>query len=117
VTSAFATLSRVTYRGVWLQSPLNISQVNVAEKTVLLHTFAKTIQSRSLPQSRSACKAIPVVALVDDTVPVDTQLECGRHRGERVDLNVAGGGIDVRDLSLAVEGIQAILPVVLEEAV
>jgi hypothetical protein len=70
-------------------------------------------QSRSLPKRHGACESIPVMTLVDHTVIVDTQLEGRRHRGERIKLHVSGRRVDVRDLSLAGEGVQAILAVVL----
>lgn len=68
---------------------------------------------RSFPEGDSACKTVPIVALVDDTVAVDAELECSCNGRQRIDLDVARGRIDVGDLSLTVERVQAVLAVIL----
>jgi len=97
--------------------PMLYSQKKKLIKRAHLQYIFITYHSGSLPERRSAGKTIPIVTLVDDTVPIDAELERSRHRGERIDLNVARGRIDIRDLGLAVEAVQAALSVVLEEAV
>ena len=56
-----------------------------------------------------------VVVGVDDAVSVDTEHPGASNGVELVDGDVGGGGVDVDNLRLAVEGGQAALTIVLRE--
>ena len=70
------------------------------------------------PDGHGGSEAVPVVGLLNHRLATDAQLVLRRDGAELEDEHVlGGGGVDVGDLRLAVEGVEALLGVVDKEGV
>lgn len=78
-------------------------------------TLSLTDQSWT-PKCHSRRKTINILRLVHDTLPVNADLERGSDRRQTVNI-YRRRGVDVRNLILAIPGVQADLRVVLEKAI
>ena len=98
-----------------------VAQRGGIEIQLITYAYLKGARKRRLrlgPDGHGGSEAVPVVGLLNHRLATDAQLVLRRDGAELEDVHVlGGGGVDVGDLRLAVEGVEALLGVVYEEGV